>query len=146
MQRLIRFKVVYEYDRKKYLRQDGTAPVVIRAYQNRITRHVNTGVYISPEYWCNRTNQIKAKHPRHQLFNATIKGVLRDLEAFEAETIRHKGSCSIHDLNLIREDRPKGSFMAFFRLEMMKEKNRVQPATYKTYQQTLSKMEAFTAD
>ena len=47
MVKLIRFAVVYNFDRTGELRADGTASVLIRAYQSGRYSFFNTDVYIS---------------------------------------------------------------------------------------------------
>lgn len=142
MQQLIHYAVIYSYDRTSRLRKDGTASVLVRAYQGGSYSYFKTGVFIEPQQWCQRTLRVK-NHPRQALFNSTILRTQRELEAFEAETIKYQGACSLEQLKGYQKEQPKGSFVAFFRQEMEQERPRVKPSTYETYVQTLAKLEDY---
>lgn len=142
MQQLILYTVVYSFDRNKRLRKDGTAGVLIRAYQSGSYAYFNTGVFVEPSQWCRRTNRVK-NHPRQQVFNATILNLQRKLEQYEATSIQMGQGCSLKQLKGYGQQPTSNSFIDFFKEEMAKERHNVKASTYETYGQTLAKMEAY---
>lgn len=142
MQQLITFAVVYNYDRTNKLRSNGTASVLIRAYQSGKYSYFNTGVYVAPEQWCKRNKRVK-NHPRERRLNAIIQQFQRKLEEVEAEISFRTGNCSVSRLKESFNQNYNQSFIAFYRAQLKEERNRIAQSSYRNFTQTLSYLESF---
>lgn len=67
---MIQFTI--SFNEKKRLRKDGTAPIVIRAYENRRRKYISTGLFVTPKQWSKKYHKV-IDHPNELQYNAEIR-------------------------------------------------------------------------
>jgi len=66
--------------RKSKEKDDGTAPVWIRITANRKSRYISTGIYIEPDYWNDRKNEVRKSHELASAYNNKIRSLRLECE------------------------------------------------------------------
>jgi len=134
---MISYKV--EFNRKRRLKKDGTAPVTIRCYQNKIVKYVQTGVSVEPKYWNNNRQEVKKSHPDYFILNNRIHEQLVKMRCFENQMINRYGSLHVAQIVLYTDFKSgQISFTDFFRQEL--EDPTLSKNTIRTRRTTLKKL------
>lgn len=74
------------HNRKKKLKQDGTAVVQIEIYKGNKRKYISTEIYIAPEFWDHKSNRVLYKHSRADEFNTIIDDHVQNIN-----TVLRKG-------------------------------------------------------
>lgn len=69
------------HNRKKKLKQDGTAVVQIEIYKGNVRRYISTEVYIAPEFWDDKTKKVSYKHSRADEFNLIVDDLVQKINS-----------------------------------------------------------------
>lgn len=85
-QKLIVFEPVF--NRKSKLNAKGKAPIEIRAYQNRKRVFITTKIFVSPQQWDGKHNQVKSNHPLYDVHNRTIQNMIKSYEEMQYEKLK----------------------------------------------------------
>lgn len=94
---MIRLAIIYNYNRNKRLRKDGTAAVLIRAYHDARHKFFKTGVYVSPSQWDEKAKRV-IRHPKAYEFNQIISMTVGRMESFITELQRNEEPLSLERL------------------------------------------------
>jgi integrase len=114
---LISYKV--EFNRKNRLKKDGTAPVTIRCYQNKVQKHIQTGVSVEPKYWNKNRQEVKKSHSDAFILNKRIHEQLIKMRDYEKQMINRYGTCHIGQIgNYTDYKSDQTSFTDFFKQEL----------------------------
>ena len=116
-------------------KDDGTAPVWIRITANRKSRYISTGIYIEPDYWNDRKNEVRKSHELASAYNNKIRSLR--LECEEA-ALKEDTAQAIKD----EVQGKSGSFSRYFERFISRLKARNQYWERKKYNTTLNKLHA----
>jgi len=141
------------FNRKSKLNQNGTALIQLQINGTRIHRPLkSTGIYIEPEYWDEKRNKVKKKHPNSDFFNNQLKVFQNKWtdhilsESFKPGGIDWEKIKSIKNIDKIGLEKSQGiCFIIFFEDTVMKECNKTYAiGTKASYNQTLNKLNLYT--
>ncbi|MEO1262589.1 MAG: site-specific integrase [Bacteroidota bacterium] len=140
MKKRIKFQVVYNFDRTGYLKNNGTAAILIRAYLHSKCRYFNTGVYVKPDQWDSKSKRVK-NHRDFDYLNSVIYGHLAELESFENEVSKKEGAISLDRLSHYSQENTDLTFTDFY-WEQLKKSN-IKKGSFIEQRQTLYKLIGF---
>lgn len=138
----IRFAIIYDFDRRGLLKQDGTAPILIRSYLKGKTKYFNTGIYIPPKQWHKKYAKV-VHHPNQFEMNKAIQDQIHKMEKFSLDIIEREGSITLNrlaDFDLTKTDQ---TFLDFYQDQIDKEKKRLAHSTFTDYTQTFDKLQEY---
>lgn len=137
---MIKYAVIYNYNRTGKLKSDGKASVLIRAYLDKKNKFLNTGVYVKPDQWDNKNHRVK-NHPNQFHLNRAIKDQLEAMEAFEFEVIRRTGTITLDRIGDYSKDGFNITFTEFY--EQQLKQCTFRKPTIIGHRQTFFKLQAF---
>ncbi|MCI4649776.1 phage integrase SAM-like domain-containing protein [Phaeodactylibacter sp.] len=137
---MIRLAIIFNYNRNKRLRKDGTAAVLIRAYHDARHKFFKTGVYVSPSQWDEKAKRV-IRHPKAYEFNQIISMTVGRMESFITELQRNEEPLSLERLQDYKAKKHTiKNFTDLYHLYLQKERHQ---ASFLSKQQTLNKLRAF---
>ena len=114
-------KIIYSliFNRKKSLNNKGMALLQIQAYLQRKKKYFSTNIYLKPEQWDSRKQQVK-NHPHAEALNQML---YERMSAFEKEELHlwKKGKeITLNGLKeaMIQTIEESSSFLSFYRKEV----------------------------
>lgn len=113
-------KIVYKlvYNRKKVLNRQGKALVQVEAYLDRRKKYFSTHIYLKPEQWDVRKEQVK-KHPNAEALNRQLYAFVANIEKKELQLWQQGHPVTLDALKAELQTYPSGrSFLAFFEHEV----------------------------
>ena len=143
MKRRVKYSRIYDYDRRKKLRYDGTAIIYIRAYLNGKNKYFPTGIYVSPSQWNKKNRQI-INHSDQFDLNHEISELERALGSFETQVIKRTGYISLEKLVDYKQQDLDISFTEFYKLRL--NESELSRQSYRDQNQTYDKLVAFRRD
>lgn len=130
----VRYRVLF--NRVGRLDQNGTAAVVIEAYQNGLRRYFQTGVRPKPAEWDQRKNEVKA----NPSYNRLIRTRLSELETFEMGfPTQYQRPFLLKDFDLLPERQAAAvvpvrlTLTTFMIQQIERERSKIIRATYTRY-------------
>lgn len=133
----IKFAIIYDFERTRELRKDGTARILIRAYQNTRCKYFNTGIYVKPHQWDDKNKRI-VRHPNQFKLNKAFQSQLEKMEAFVLTLQENKEPVTLDRLGDYNNSKPIKSFTAFFEHHL--ENSKLSIITYRGQRQTIKKL------
>lgn len=135
----IQYKIIY--NRRKKLKSNGTASVLVEAYLDRHRRYFNTGIDVEPKFWDKKKNVISVKHELYQSYNRHINSYLKKLEDFEINFTDKNGSFVLADFDYFNTSGNNDDFTLFFQNMMLK--RGIKESTQKAEKTTLRYLKEF---
>ncbi len=136
-------KIFYNlvFNRKKRLNRKGMALVQIEAYQCRKRKYFSTHIYLRPEQWDARRQQVK-NHPQQQALNFLLGEIIAELEHRELEMWRCGKTVTLTALKEeMQGNGRQNTFSEFYRQEMASAM--LKESTRKNHLSTLKWLQAF---
>jgi integrase len=139
--KLITYKV--DFNRKNRLKQNGTAPITIRCYQNGIQKHIQTGISVEPVYWNEKRLEVKNSHSDAFILNKRIQEQIIKIKEYERQIINRHGSCRVGRITNYTDFRSnRTSFTDFYEQEL-NDSAYLSKNTIKTRRSSLKKLLSF---
>lgn len=79
------------YNRKNTLNKKGEALVQIQVYANKERKFLSTAIYLKPNEWDVRRNEVPKNHPESDLLNQELQTHLENLKPMSARKLRLEG-------------------------------------------------------
>ncbi|MGB0864487.1 MAG: site-specific integrase [Saprospiraceae bacterium] len=136
----IQYNIVF--NRKNRLNKHGEATIQIRCYQNRKSKFFATGIYIAPEYWNKKRQEINTKHDNALILNQRIANQLQAMREYEMTMIKRHGIFSVETIGDYVHFKDDGCFSDFF-AEQIEANTTLKKGTVKIRRGTLKKLLTF---
>ncbi|MBN8697700.1 MAG: site-specific integrase [Bacteroidetes bacterium] len=127
------------FNRKNKLNKHGKAPVEIRLYQNRKRRFLSTAIYITPNQWDEKNQEIHKRHPQAEVLNIQLREAIHKYEREQAEHSLKGRSFSIDAVDHRKDFSHNGSFIEFVKEEVNNDRS-LGARTKLSHNNTLNKL------
>jgi hypothetical protein len=90
----------FVYNRKNKLNKQGEALVQIQVYYNKERKYLSTGIYLKPNEWDNRRNEVNRHHPECDVLNEELQAHVENLKTYERNEFQVGRSLALSALTL----------------------------------------------
>lgn len=139
----IKYQIIH--NRKNELNSQGEAVLQVRATKDRKQVYFSTGIYLKPEQWNEKKQEVTAHKDKHAL-NRQIEGFVQHLKDLENTGREKNAAYSVADLKADYSQSNTGSythFCAFAFAQLDKEQQTIKKRTYLNRKQTLDSFREF---
>ncbi|MDC1194237.1 site-specific integrase [Crocinitomicaceae bacterium] len=133
------------HNRKKKLREDGTALIHIEIYKGTSRKYLSTDIYIQPQDWDEKTSRVSYTNFRADEYNVTIDDNIQKIVSILRKSKLMEKDLSVNDvIELINHD-DSNSLTEFMTKEIEKDQ-RITDKTKKDLLNTRNRLEQFNSD
>jgi integrase/recombinase XerD len=130
--------------KKDYVRADGTCKLYLQVFLNKEKKKIPCNIWVKPVEFDEVKQRIKPKHPLYKDYNLIIEKMLSDINTIEIN-YRLSGIPLTLTTFLTEFQNPTSNidFIAFWENEMIRQKDILNPSTYRQQMTMLNKTKDF---
>ncbi len=134
----------FVYNRKNKLNKQGQALVQIQVYYNKERKYLSTGIYLKPNEWDARRNEVSKHNPECDVLNQELQEHVENLKAHERSENQAGRPIVLSNLTLenFKASNPGLSFTEFWRVGI-ETNNQLEYDTKRSHRSALKRFKEF---
>lgn len=133
------------HNRKKKLREDGTALIHIEIYKGISRKYLSTSIFIKPQDWDEKTSRVSNNNSRADEYNVTIDDNIQKIVSILRKAKLTEKDFSVNEVMALINHDDSNSLTEFMTKEIEKDQ-RITDKTKKDLFNTRNKLEEFNND
>lgn len=133
------------HNRKKKLKEDGTALVQIEIYKGNTRKYISTGISIQPSEWDEKTLRVSRKNSRSEEYNVILDDLTYKIVSVLRKAKLMEKDLSIEEVLELMNHDDSNSLSDFITIEVEKD-NRLKEKTKKDLLNTRNRLNEFNSE